>query len=122
MCETRINSEVVYIYIEAIGGGKKPYKCDTCGAAFKQKSHCTRHKKLVHQKNLHEIESKVDYQNHEDLNDLKDNKPPKLDDGTRITQDQFKCDKCNKSFGTTKAFTSHNYQVHPKPQKIDKFE
>ena len=93
---------------------KSLHKCDTCGAAFKQKSHCTRHKKLVHQKNLHEIESKVDYQNHDDLNDLKDNKPPKLDDGTRITQDQFKCDKCDKAFDNPKTFYSHNYHVHPK--------
>ena len=45
---------------------------------------------------------------------LKENKPPKVD--------QFNCDKCGKSFGKTKALTSHNYQVHPKPQKISRFE
>ena len=43
----------------------------------------------------------------EDQNyDLKENKPPLVD--------QFKCDKCEKCYGSRKSLKDHKYYVHPK--------
>ena len=49
-------------------------------------------------------------QNH----DLKENKPPLVD--------QFKCDKCDKIFRTKKCLRQHFYNLHPKPQQLGQFE
>ena len=46
--------------------------------------------------------------------DLKENKPPLVD--------QIKCDKCDKIFRTKKCLRQHFYNLHPKPQQLGQFE
>ena len=87
--------------------GDKTFYC-SCGQDFEKWPLLEIHKQKC--PTIKEIRGMEEDQNH----DFKENKPPKVN--------QFKCDKCVKSFGTTKALTSHNYQVHPKPQKISRFE
>ena len=78
--------------------------CETfycsCGEDFDERQFLEIHQKKC--LTIKEFQGLDEDQNHE----LKENKPP--------IEDQFKCDKCDKSFVTRKALYDHNYYVHPK--------
>lgn len=82
---------------------KDQFKCDKCELSFGSTKTLWNHNRHVHrhEKSNHQIKSKNDCQN---LEDLKENQPPK--------SDQFNCDKCDKVFASAKFLYNHNYNVH----------
>ena len=78
--------------------GSETFYC-SCGQDFDERKFLEIHQqKCPDIKELHEVDEEDD--------DPEENKPPK--------GSQFKCDKCYKSFGTTRSLYNHNRNVHPK--------